>query len=80
MSRLSEPPQPLPVSPATLLSLVTSVIDLLSSKFQQRSGASSPLEIWQAEIQRYYREVRVLMLYTYNLYTERREWVASSEQ
>lgn len=70
---VERPPQTLPVSPATLLSLVTSVIDLL---VEQQISATlwSKLpsgEIWQAEIQRYYKEVRVPdAIYTYNLYTE----------
>ena len=70
---VERPPQPLPVSPATLLSLVTSVIDLL---VEQQISATiwSKLpsgEIWQSEIQRYHKQVRLPdAIYTYNLYTE----------
>jgi len=69
--------QPLPVSPATLLSLVTSVIDLLVEQISATPGASSLWEIWQKFS--YYKEVQSDAIYTYNLYTEnpRREWSCS---
>jgi len=79
---VERPPQPLPVGPATLLSLVTSVIDLwLSSKFQQRSGASSPLEKFGRQNSATTRKCVCLMLYTLTIFTQRIQtgWVASSE-
>lgn len=67
------PLQPLMVSPATLLSLVGSVIDLL---VEQKIPATlwvklPPEEIWQAEIRRYHEQVGVPhTIYNCNLYTD----------
>ena len=75
---VERPPKPLSVSPATLTSLVGSVIDLLVE--QQLSATLlvkfPPGEIWQAEIQRYHKQVNVSEgTYTYNIYTENTEFV-----
>lgn len=73
---VERPPQPLPVSPATLLSIIGAVIDLL---VEQQISATlwSKLpsgEIWQAEIHRYHQQVAVSnATYTYNMYTENSE-------
>lgn len=70
---VKRPPQPMSVSPATLLSLVGSVIDLL---VEQQISATlwiklPPGEIWQAEIQRYHEQVGVShAIYSCNLYPE----------
>ncbi len=70
---VKQPLQPLLVSPATLLSLVGSVIDLL---VEQKIPATlwvklPPEEIWQAEIRRYHEQVGVPhTIYTCNLYTD----------
>ncbi len=67
------PPQSMPVSPATLLSLLGSVIDLL---IEQQISATlwvkfPPGQMWQAEIQRYRSEVGVShAIYTCNLHTQ----------
>jgi len=58
---IEPPPQTLPVSPATLLSMAGSVIDLL---IEQQISATiwvklSPGEIWLSEIQRYHQQVGV---------------------
>lgn len=83
---VERPPQPLSISPDTLISLVRSAIDLL---VEQQISATlwvkfPPGEIWQAEIQRYHNAVGVSdAIYTYNLYTENAKEVvnevASSE-
>lgn len=69
---MKRPPQPLAVSPATLLSLVKSVIDLL---LEQQISAQiwlkpPPGEVWLAEIQRYHEVALPHTVYTCNLYTE----------
>lgn len=70
---VKQPLQPLSVSPATLLSLVGSVIDLL---IEQKIPATlwvklPPEEIWQAEIRRYHEQVGVPhTIYNCNLYTD----------
>jgi len=66
-------PQPMPVSPATLLSLVGSVIDLL---IEQQISARlwvkpPPGQMWQAQIQRYHEQVGVShAIYTCSLHDE----------
>lgn len=59
ISSLEPPPKPFLVSPATLLSLVSSTIDLL---IEQQISATfwvklPPGEIWRSEIQRYQQQV-----------------------
>ncbi len=71
---VKQSPQPLSVSPATLLSVVGSVIDLL---VEQKIPATlwvklPPEEIWQAEIHRYHKQVDVPhTIYTCNFYTDK---------
>lgn len=75
---VKQPPQSLAVSPATLLSVVGSVIDLL---IEQKIPATlwvklPPEEIWQAEIHRYHKQVDVPhTIYTCNSYTDKLEQV-----
>ena len=77
---VKRPPEPMPLGPATLLSLVGSVIDLLVD--QQISATLwlklPPGKIWLSEIQRYHKEVGVSdAIYTCNLYTENSEEVVN---
>ena len=71
---VKQPPQSLSVSPATLLSVVGSVIDLL---VEQKISATlwvklPPEEIWQAEIHRYHKQVSVPhTIYTCNSYIDK---------
>lgn len=58
---MQAPPQPLPHSPATLLSLIRSQIDLL---IEQQIAATlwvklPPGKIWHSEIQRYHQQLRM---------------------
>ena len=58
---MQPPPQPLPLSPATLLSLIRAQIDLL---IEQQILAtlwvkSPPGKIWDSEIQRYHQQIGV---------------------
>lgn len=58
---MQKPPQPLPHSPASLLSLVRSQIDLL---IEQQIAATlwvklPPGKIWHSEIERYHQQLRV---------------------
>jgi hypothetical protein len=58
---MQKPPQPLPHSPASLLSLVRSQIDLL---IEQQIAATlwvklPPGKIWHSEIERYHQQLRI---------------------
>lgn len=72
--------KPLLIRPATLLSLVESVIDLL---IEQQIAAKlwiklPPGAIWQAEIERYHKQVGIShTIYTCNFYTNNPKEVAS---
>jgi signal transduction histidine kinase len=77
---VKQPLQPLSVSPATLLSIVGSVIELL---VEQKIPATlwvklPPEEIWQAEIHRYHEQVGVPhAIYSCNFYTDNSEQVTT---
>ena len=75
---VERPPQSLPLSPASLLSLFGSVIDLLI-EHQISATLWSKLpsgEIWQSEIQRYHKKVGVSDA-IYTLYSEKLEKVVN---
>lgn len=76
---MDRPPQPLAVSPATLLSLVKSVIDLL---LEQQVSAQiwlklPPGDVWLSEIQRYHEVALPHAIYTCSLQTKNSQKVMS---